>query len=222
MTYFSVHQEMKSKLENRATGETEIASNTSFAFDFDVNSLLYYDPLTLKLGHQIHAPETHWYFALEFQQWDKYEASTLKLKKRGGAINGSDDYEKIKLKNIFIPRIGFEKQLSDKWVGKMGYFYRQSPIYTNNLKNSGNSIDVDKHVVSLGAAHLVSFYNKIITLDLAYQAHLLRSMQITKTPNLEDGTPDNGTGNPETKIGSPGYEVGGMIHVLTLGANWKY
>lgn len=216
VSYLSFHQEMKSKLENRATGETRIGGNASFAFDFDVNSLLYYDPLTLKLGHQIHAPETHWYFALEFQQWDKYEASTLVLKKRGGTINGSNDYEKLKLRNIFIPRIGFEKNLSDKWIGKLGYFYRQSPLNTNNLKNSGNSIDVDKHVISLGAAHLFDFYKKVITLDLAYQAHILRSMQITKTPNREDGDPS------EPKIGSPGYEVGGMIHVLSLGVSWKY
>jgi hypothetical protein len=215
-TYLTVQQEMKSKLQNRATGETEIASNSSFQFDFDVASLLYYDPLTLRLGHQIEMTQTNWFFSLEYQDWFNYEASTMKIKKRGGGINGSTDYEKLSMRNIFIPKVGVEKKLADHWIGKMGYFYRPSPIYSNNLKNAGNTIDVDKHVGSLGLAHIFKVYQKDITLDLAYQLHLLRQMKINKTPGREDGDPG------EEKIGSPGYRIGGMIHVLSLGLSWMY
>jgi hypothetical protein len=215
-SYFTFQQEMKSKLENRATGETEIASNTSFQFDFDVAALLYYDPMTLRLGHQVEFENSTLFLSLEYQQWENFEAPTMKLKKLGGTINGTDDYEELKLKNIFIPKIGIVKNINEKWIGKLGYFYRQSPIYTNNLKNSGNTIDVDKHVGSLGLAHLFKFHEKILTLDMAYQAHILRTQKITKTPNREDGDAS------EPKIGSPGYEVGGMIHVLSLGLSWMY
>ena len=215
-SYLTFQQEMKSNLENRATGETEIASNTSFQFDFDVAALLYYDPMTLRLGHQVEFETSTLFLAIEYQQWDNYEGPSLKLIKRGGTINGSDDFEELKLKNIFIPKIGFEKNINEKWIGKLGYFYRQSPIDTNNLKNSGNTIDIDKHVTSLGLAHLFQFHEKNLTVDFAYQNHFLRSKEITKTAGREDGDAS------EPKIGSPGYMVSGMIHVLSLGLSWMY
>lgn len=215
-SYLTFQQEMKSRLQNRATGETEAGGGTSFQFDFDVHSLLYYDPMTVRAGHQLFKSDSNWFFSLEYQDWQSYTGSTLRLKKRGGIINGSNNYEKLKLKSLVIPKIGYEKKLSDLWTGKAGYFYRQSPLYTNNLKHSGNTIDVDKHVVSLGLARELKFYGKNLTLDAAYQAHLLRSMKIKKTPNREDGD------TSESKIGSPGYDVGGMIHVLTLGLSWMY
>jgi long-subunit fatty acid transport protein len=216
VSYFSFQQEMKSKLYNHATGETEVAGAGVGQFDFDLSSLLYYDPMTLRLGHQIHQAENSYYFSLEFQRWDQYESSILKIKKLGGTINGSDQLENIKTRNIFIPKIGIEHSMNSKWMLKAGYFYRPTPFDPSNLKNPGNSIDVSKHVSSVGVAHLFNFYQKILTLDFAYQAHWLDHHSVTKTPNREDGDPS------EQKIGSPGYKVGGMIHVLSMGLNWKY
>jgi long-subunit fatty acid transport protein len=207
---------MKSKLYNHATGETEVAGAGVGQFDFDLSSLLYYDPMTLRLGHQIHQAENSYYFSLEFQRWDQYESSILKIKKLGGTINGSDQLENIKTRNIFIPKIGIEHSMNSKWMLKAGYFYRPTPFDPSNLKNPGNSIDVSKHVSSVGVAHLFNFYQKILTLDFAYQAHWLDHHSVTKTPNREDGDPS------EQKIGSPGYKVGGIIHVLSMGLNWKY
>lgn len=215
-TYLAFQQEMKSKLLSRATGETEIGGGASFPFDFKVDTLLYYDPMTLQLGHQI-AEETYAvHFGLEFQQWDKYEASTLKLKKQGGDINGSENYEKLRPKNIFIPRLGFEKKIADAWTLKTGYFFRPTPLKTKRLKHAGNSIDADKHVASTGVAYLFKVYGKGVTLDVAYQLHLLETTKITKTSGQENGS----GGDP--KIGSPGYTVGGKIHVLTAGLSWMY
>jgi long-subunit fatty acid transport protein len=220
VTFLTFQQEMKSHLKNRATGETAIGGNASFQFDLDVASLLYYDPMTLRLGHQFHFNQSSLYLSGEYQPWENYEASTLKIKKRGGNIAGSDNFEKLKLKDIFIPKIGYEHKLNEKWTAKVGYFYRESPIDTRNLKHSGNSIDVDKHVASVGSAYIFQIYQKNVTLDFAYQLHLLRSMRIKKTPGLEGNqTPD--TTDPE-KIGSPGYEIGGNIHVLTAGLSWMY
>lgn len=213
MSYLALQQEMKSQFHNSATGETEIASNASLPFDFKVTSLLYYDPLILRAGHQIQSEERNILFSLEYQKWDNYEASTLKLKQQGGTINGSNNLEDIKLKNIFIPKIGLEEKLNDQWAVKVGYFYRPSPIKTSNLKNAGNSIDADKHVGSLGAAYNFMMYGKKLTLDLAYQGHFLKNEKITKTPNREDG-------DRQPKIGSPGYRIGGMIHTLALGLSW--
>lgn len=220
LTFFTFQQEMKSHLENRATGETAIGGNASFQFDLDVASLLYYDPMTLRLGHQFHFSQSSLYVSGEYQQWENYKASTLKIKKRGGNIAGSNNFEKLKLKDIFIPKIGYEHKVNEKWSVKAGYFYRESPLSTRNLKNAGNSIDVDKHVASVGAAHLFKIYEKDVTLDFAYQLHLLSSMRIKKTPGLEGNqTPDTTSAE---KIGSPGYEVGGRIHILTAGLSWMY
>jgi hypothetical protein len=213
---FTFQQEMKSKLTNRASGETELSSTTTIPFDFDITSLLYFDPMTLRLGHQIHLERKNIFFTVEYQQWDSYKSSTLKLTRRGGNINGTNDREKLELKNIFIPKVGYEQKLGEKWVGKLGYFFRPTPLKTENLKNAGNSIDADKHVASLGIARLLDVLGKEVTIDLAYQAHFLKKTKINKTPNREDGDPS------EQKIGSPGYQVGGMIHALSLGLSWMY
>lgn len=214
-TYLNFQQEMKSRFKSNAVSETEVASNAAFQFDLDLTSLLFYDPMTIRLGHQIAWTDSNFYFSLDFQQWDNYETATLNIHKNDGTVNSSKNAEKVKLRNIFIPKIGYEKRFHEKWIGKAGYFYRQSPLKTNNLKNAGNTIDVDKHVASVGIARLFNVMNKEVALDLAYQAHLLRTQKITKTPNEEDGTAGS-------KIGSPGYDVGGMIHVLSLGISWMY
>ncbi len=216
VTHLTFQQEMKSKLTNRATGETEVFGAGVGQFDFDLTSLLYYDPLIIRLGHQVHLEENSFFFSFEFQEWDHYQSSSLNLKKLGGTINGSQNYEHIKTKNIFIPKIGFEHKINKNWSAKAGYFYRQSPIDQHNLKNSGNSLDSDKHVASIGIGHKFSLRQKVMGLDFAYQSHFLKSFKVYKTSNREDGDPS------EPKIGSPGYQVGGMIHVLSLGLNWKY
>ncbi len=215
-SYLNFQQEMKSRFKSRAVSETEIASSAAFQFDLDLTSLLYYDPTTIRAGHQIEFQDSQLYVSLDYQIWRNFESSALEIRKRGGSINSSKDYEKLKLRDIFIPKIGYEKNLNEKWIAKAGYFYRESPFQTNNLKNAGNSIDASKHVTSLGIAHLFSLYGKEITWDLAYQAHFLKSQKIKKTPNLED---DQTAG---TKIGGPGYDVGGMIHVVSMGLSWMY
>lgn len=215
-SYLAFQQGMKSRLETQATGETEIASNSSFPFDFDVSTLLYFDPMTIRLGHQVERERIRIHFALEYQQWENYSPSTLKLKKRGGVINGSRNYEDLNPRDIFIPRLGFEYDLGDTWTIKSGYFYRQTPLPTEDLKHSGNSLDTDKHVVSLGLGKIIKISQRDVTLDVAYQGHFLKNQKVTKTSNREDGDPS------EPKIGSPGYRVGGMIHVLGLGLTWMY
>jgi hypothetical protein len=216
MSYLNFQQEMKSNFKSRAISETEIASGAAFQFDLDLTSLLFYDPMTIRLGHQIDLGDSQMYFSLDYQQWESFESSNLKITKNAGAVNSSKNFETLKLRNIFIPKIGYETKIHEKWKAKFGYFYRQSPLNTHNLKNAGNTIDVDKHVGSVGLAHLFSIYGKDLTLDFTYQAHLLRQNKIEKTPNQEDGQ------TAGSKIGSPGYTVGGMIHVLSLGLSWMY
>jgi hypothetical protein len=215
-TYLSFQQEMSSKLVNRATGETEIASNSSFAFDFNLSSLLYYDPMILRLGHQIKTSNISWLFSIEYQDWSNFENSNMKVTKLGGSINGSSNFEELELQNIFIPKIGLEYVIFPRWTLKAGHFYRPSPVKTSGLKNAGNTIDTDKHVSSLGLAHNFSLFQMPLTLDVAYQSHFLKQMKIVKTPGMENGEIS------QEKIGSPGYTVGGMIHVLSMGLSWMY
>ncbi len=213
-TYLSFQEEMKSKFENRATGQTEIGGGASFPFDFQLTSLLYYDPMTVRLGHQREWSDSNLFVSLDYQNWEHYETSHVELKKKGGTINGSSNFEEIKLKNIFIPKIGFTKKLHDKWAAKIGYFYRASPLKKSGMTGAGNTLDADKHVGSLGFAWDFFMLDKLVTLDLGYQGHFLKEFKVTKSAGREDGN------MTQEKIGSPGYRVGGMIHVLSLGLSW--
>lgn len=214
VTYLAFQQEMKSRFYNRATGQTEIGGGASFPFDFQISSLLYYDPMTFRLGHQRNWSDSNLYLSLEYQDWESYSSSTLKLQKKGGTINGSSNFENMKLRNILIPKIGYAKKLHDRWTAKAGYFYRPSPLRPEGMKGAGNSLDADKHVGSLGLAYDFLIMGKRLTLDTAYQAHYLESFKVKKIPGREDGDP------AQPKIGSPGYRVGGMIHVLSIGLSW--
>lgn len=213
-TYFSFTEEMKSKFTNKAIGATSIGGGNAFPFEFKISSLLYYDPQTWRLGHIQKVSENFKLMGmLEYQEWSNYQTAKLVFKQEGGSLASSRDYERLNPKNILIPHIGFESNLNEYWTLRGGYFYRPGPLKTSKLKDSGNSIDPDKHVGSVGLGRLFSFFEKRIEASFAYQFHYLRSQKINKTDGLEDGTAGQ-------KIGSPGYRIGGNIHVLALGINW--
>ncbi len=213
-TYLSFTQEMKSKFTNKAIGATSIGGGNAFPFEFSINSLLYYDPQTWRLGHIQKLSENFKIMGmLEYQEWANYKTPKLVFKQEGGTLASSKDYEKLNPKNIFIPHIGFESNLNEKWILRGGYFYRPTPLKTSKLKDSGNSIDPDKHVGSIGLGHLFTFFNKNLEATIAYQFHYLKSEKINKTDGLEDGSAGQ-------KIGSPGYRIGGNIHVMAIGLNW--
>lgn len=213
-TYFSFTQEMKSKFSNKAIGATSIGGGNAFPFEFEISSLLYYDPQTWRLGHiqQIN-PRFSVMGMVEYQEWANYKTPKLVFKQQGGTLASSRDYENLRPRNILIPHLGVESILSENWVLRGGYFYRPTPLKTANLKNSGNSIDQDKHVTSLGLGRFFSLFGKRFETTLAYQFHYLRSQKIQKTAGLEDGSGGE-------KIGSPGYRIGGNIQVIALGINW--
>lgn len=213
-TYLSFTQEMKSKFTNKAIGATSIGGGSAFPFEFAISSLLYYDPQIWRLGHiQKISGNFKLMGMLEYQEWANYKTPKLVFKQEGGSLASSKDYEKLSPKNILIPHIGFEADLSEHWVLRGGYFYRPTPLKTSKLKDSGNSIDPDKHVGSVGLGRYFSFLGKRLETTLAYQFHYLRSQKIHKTDGLEDGSAGQ-------KIGSPGYRIGGNIHVLAVGINW--
>ncbi len=213
-TYLSFTQEMKSKFTNKAIGATSIGGGNAFPFEFNISSLLYYDPQTWRLGHIQKVNESFKVMAmLEYQEWANYKTSKLVLDQVGGTLASSRDYESLRPRNILIPHIGFESTLSELWVVRAGYFYRPTPLKTSNLKNNGNSIDQDKHVGSVGFGRYFTVFGKKFETTLAYQLHHLKSQKINKTDGLEDGAAGQ-------KIGSPGYRIGGNIHVLSLGINW--
>lgn len=213
-TYFSFSEEMKSKFSNKAIGATSIGGGAAFPFEFEISSLLYYDPQILRLGHiQEINPALKIMAMLEYQEWSNYKTPKLVLQQQGGVLQSSRDYEKLDPKNILIPHVGVESNVNANWVVRGGYFYRPTPLKTSTLKNTGNSIDPDKHVGSLGIGRNFELFGKKIETTLAYQYHYLKSQKIVKTSGMEDGTAGQ-------KIGSPGYRIGGNIHVLAIGLNW--
>jgi long-subunit fatty acid transport protein len=215
MTYLSFHEEMKAKLINKASGETDIASHASFPFNLDAISVLYFDPMTVRLGHQSFHTSTDFFYSLEFQRWTTYESPTLRMRMLYSQFNDSVDYESLQLRNILVPKVGMVHRLNDRLALKAGYFYRPTPLKTEALRGAGNTIDVDKHVLTLGSGYSFPVEGTRVTVDAAYQAHYLEYQRVRKDPGREDGFPT------QQKIGSPGYPIGGMVHAFSLSISWK-
>src|SRR5690606_30288523 len=96
---FTFQQEMKSNLRANATGE--INDPTSVLFDISLDTMIYYDPHIFrlsygeKLGQNFELIST-----IEYVIWDNYKAPSIFIKRNGGVLLPSDDYEKVKVRNI--------------------------------------------------------------------------------------------------------------------------
>lgn len=210
LSYFSFQNEMKSKLENTASGLTPVGSS-SIEFDLKINTLLYYDPRIYRLGWIKKMDNHHLFTALEYQDWSGYETPKVKLERNSGIIISSDDEEEMQTQNIFIPKLAYSYNHETNTY-RTGIAYRPTPL-KNDLNSAGNSIDLNTTIFSLGYGRRFKVLGESFTFDTGYQLHLMESKTVNKSSGQENG--DSGK-----KIGAPGYEVGGSIHNLTIGINW--
>lgn len=210
--YFSFQDYMRSDFKNKAFGYTPLDSSaSSFPFNLNMNSLLYFDPRIIRAGYVFHQKELSYFTSLEYQDWSAYESPKLKLESNGGVIISSQDFEEIKGNKIFIPHLGLAYKFNDQSLS-FGTSFRPRAI-ESNLNESGNTIDSDLLNFSLG--HSISFLllDKMVTFNSSYLLQMIQEYDVVKTPNREDG--ESGQ-----KLGSPGYTVGGQIHVLSFGLSW--
>lgn len=209
-TYLSYISEMKSNFTNEAKGMTPVG-NSALRYDWTFESLLYYDPSILRLGHLVKFKHLDLMMSFEYLGWSSYETPKIRMTNNGGILTGSDDYEAFSAKDILVPKFGFLYHLSESKVG-MGLSYRPR-AFENDLNLAGNSIDTDSTILSMSFQKEIELLNNKFEMAIAGQYHSLKQSNINKTKNNEN----NQAGS---KIGSPGYDVGGSIFVVSFGLNW--
>lgn len=210
---FTYQQEMKSNLQAIATGE--INDPTSVLFNFTLESMIYYDPHIFRFSWANRLSNTWDMIATaEYQMWSNYKPPTIFIKRNGGVLLPSDDYEKLKIKDIPVAHLGFSWHLFDDFTLSFGGFWRPTPI-EGDFSGAGNSIDSDVVGITSGFAHSMKLFEKDIEWGASLQYHMLKQQNVSKTPGEEDGTSGS-------KIGAPGYKIGGEVLTGSLGARMMF
>lgn len=210
--YFTYQQEMKSNLKASVWGEV---TNPSLALiDTQMASLIFYDPHTFRLGGNLRFENVELFGGVEYQMWTGYKTPIMTVKKTGGVVVPSSDFEKITTRDTINPRLGIKFRLSENWSSMLGAVYRMTPL-EGNFAGSGNSVDVDSIIGTAGLQYRMVIYSKDVHLGGSIQYHKLQDKRVTKSPNQEDGT----TG---LKIGAPGYDLGGNIIAAALGVKFNF
>ncbi len=201
VSYLTFQQEMKSNLEAVATGD--ISDPPLTLINVGLESMIYYDPHILRLGNSYRFEAFELITSLEYQLWENYEAPLIEVNNLGGTVKASDRYEQLKLKNIFVPKLGAIYHLNDQLLLRAGLSYRQTP-FDSDFSGAGNTIDADVFMLSSGLSYDFTFWGKAIQLGASVQYHQLMEETVVKTAGQENGA----TG---PKIGAPGYTIGGNI-----------
>ena len=197
----------ESKIENNAGGLTPVgAANTPYSWK--MTSLIHFDPAIYRAHYRyMMTKKIKLFLGFEYQDWSGYKTSALELENTGGILVSSSNPENFETRNITIPKVAASFDF-DKYQAFLGLSYRQSPLKIRTA-DSGNSLDLDRKVISLGASS--PFYGNRIY--LAFQQHELVKKSVTKSQGLE-------TGGSGQKIGSPGYTASGSISSLALGLHF--
>lgn len=209
---FTFQQEMKSNLETQANGV--INDPTSALFQITIESMIYYDPHILRFGGTFELGNFTFLGTLEYQLWDNYKTPVIRVKDRGGVIIASDDFEKVQLRNIPVPKAGVKLRINDSMALMTGLSYKPTPL-KGNFAGAGNSIDSNSLIFTAGGTLSLKFFGKDLDLSAGAQYHKLEELNITKTPNQENGAAGS-------KIGAPGYKVGGSVIAASGGLRLKF
>lgn len=204
-SYFLFSQEMKQYLHSNVNGEI---NDPPAPFDVTVDTMLYYDPYTFRLGGGVKGESFDFFASADYQLWSGYRTPIMRINKKT-FISSSNDYEKTTTQNILIPRLGLMAHLGEKLDWGFGVVYRPTPL-KKNFNNAGNSIDADTYTLSTGPQYRFQIFNKNIETGFAFQYQKLIDHKVNKTSGQENG--QNGD-----KIGSPGYTIGGTVLSAAFG-----
>jgi len=212
--YAGFQQEMKSKIEGNFSGLTA-DSGQLFAYNYNIASTSNYDPHIIRLGlaHKWN-PMFKSMFGFEYQFWNNYDSPFLNMSSNSGLIVGSRNFQTLSVRNIPVLKLGAEFYLANNSTLRAGYAYQPSP-FDHNLGDSGNLIDLDKHIVSLGYGLKFKLWGQDGEWNTAAQGHFMQSEQILKKTGMENGLAGD-------KIGAPGYRVGGTALAFTTGIQLSF
>jgi hypothetical protein len=210
--YFTYQQEMQSNLHVRTLGE--ITSPAPLLFDSNIDSILYFDPHTFRIGGNYQINHTQIYAGLEYQLWSNYKAPMIIISKTSGVMQPSRQYETLNTRNTFNPHLGFKENITERWSYGLGFTYHQSPL-SGDFSGSGNSIDSNSYIYTAGIQYKLVFWSKDVHLGTSFEYHELETKQVVKSPNEENG-------NSGSKIGAPGYTIGGKVLTGSFGIAFNF
>lgn len=210
--YFTYQQEMKSNLHAHAAGE--ITSPAALLFDSNIDSVIFYDPHTFRFGGNYNFYNSQIFAGLEYQLWSGYKTPLITITKTAGVMQPSRTYEILHTRNTITPHLGFKQNLTDRWSYALGFAYRQSPL-KGDFSGSGNSIDSDTNIYTAGIQYRMVIWSKDVHLGSTFEYHSLKTKEVIKTANEENGNIGN-------KIGSPGYTIGGQVLAGSFGVKFNF
>ncbi len=210
--YFAYQQEMKSNLHVAVAGEI---NNPSLAlFEAGIDSMIFYDPHTFRVGSSYEVGPVEVYGGVEYQLWSGYKPPTIYIVKTGGVIVPSSNFERITLRDTINPRVGVKVDLTDRWRTGLGIGYRMTP-FKGDFSGSGNSIDSDTYIFTTGLQYRIVIWSKDVNLGTSFEYQQLKTKHVTKTTGQEDGSAG-------PKIGSGGYDIGGYVLAGTFGIKFNF
>ncbi len=204
---FQYQQEMKSNLQAEATGELSNPVNLPFVSKID--SMMFYDPHTFRTGFVQKFDVFDFVTSVEYQMWDNYKPSKIKVTKVSGTVEGSREYENIEVRNIFVPKLGLRTYFLNRWSLDFGFSYRPTPL-KSDFSGAGNSIDTDTFNYAGGLHYIIKVDGHDVALTTSLMYSDLKRKVVTKTSGVETGA--NGL-----KIGAPGYIIDGTVVSGTFG-----
>ncbi|MBT5095197.1 MAG: hypothetical protein HOM21_13170 [Halobacteriovoraceae bacterium] len=207
--YFTFQQEMKSNLTANATGE--VNDPASLPLLIEITSMIFYDPYIYRFGMTRSTAAYDLFLSLEYQDWSGYKTPVVRIKNKGGVVQGSNDFEQAQAEGILVPKIGGTYNVNDSFKFLGGFSYRPTPL-SGEFSGAGNSIDSDSFITTGGLIYSSKLFGKGIDYSMAAQYHKLKEKTVVKSANEENGSAGS-------KIGAPGFNVGGTILVGSFGAN---
>lgn len=209
---FQFQQEMKSNLQAEASGE--LSNPVSLPFVTKIDSMLFYDPMTFRVGTMRRVSIFDFILSLDYQKWTKYKPSKITVTKVSGTVEGSREYERLEITDVWVPKIGTRAYLSNRWSADFGFSYRQSPL-KGDFSGAGNSIDTDTYNYSAGLHYIIKVEGHDVELNTSVLYQDLKKKTVRKTQGLENG-------NAGLKIGYPGYTIDGSVLSGTLGLKIRF
>jgi hypothetical protein len=164
-----------------ALAEARLGSSPLTTLPLEMKFVDAYRPEELSFGLQAALGRFTGHFALEYSRWSRL-----------GAVLEAEDTVRgpagLSFVDVLSPRVGAQVSLPYQLEARLGYAYEASPL-KDPPASFLNAVDNSRHVVSVGAGYTVPANTVLLrhplSLDVAYQAQLLASRQLTLL--AEDG-----------------------------------
>ena len=206
----SYQGELESSLKVDLTAD-EIS--TGIIFDSIIESILYYDPQTLRTqGSFAINDRFSLHASVNYYLWKEYQTPKINITQLA-VMTGTFNYETLELKNTISPKLALTYKLFDNLDLNLGLSYEQSPL-ESDFSGNGNTIDSDSYTISFSPSS--SFLLLGLNLDASFgiSHKVMKNQDVSKTSGQENGRPGR-------KIGAPGYKIGGNITTVSFGLGVK-